>query len=127
MVTCIILKKNDTIKYKKVNDKFEEFIYNEGTYYIKRDKIKLKKGIKFYKPYLLYVEGISEPLSFNNIQKDEDDETILIDAKSIHSMTSEKILSVLSSSRMSSRDKLILFAVVFNIILTLISLGMAYG
>jgi len=134
MVLCIMIRKNKTIKYKRINDKYDSFEFEGGRYYIRKDKILLKHKplSRTYISTLIYIEGISEPLSLKNIEKKaeydkdgnliKDDETILIDAKSIHNITSEKILSVLSSEKMSTKDKFILISVWFAIILIIASM-----
>lgn len=122
MVVCIMVRKNKTLKYKKVKDKYDDFVFEDGTYYIRKDKILLKKKVfSFnYRSYLLFIEGISEPITFDNIEKkDKEDNTVLIDARSIHKITSDKILSVLSSSRLTTRDKLLIFGLVINIAICL--------
>lgn len=142
MVVCYILRKTGTLKTKRVKDKKDDFVFENGTYYLKKDRIYLRpKLIRGYVPFLFYIEGISEPISFTNIEKrkiqkldaegqpeyDKDNEpvmiedtTVLISAKNIHDMTSKKMLSVLSTDQMSKLDKILIILLIL-ILLTSIA------
>lgn len=146
MVYCYILRKSKTLKIVKKKDEINSFTFERGKYYLNEDKIFLRKRgilIKRYVPCLFYIEGISEPLALNNIQKrkvpkvDEtgqietdkdgntimvDDETVLINAFNIHDMTSSDMLSVLTSTNMTKTDKLFIGLLILNLLVTIAGL-----
>lgn len=71
MVThAIILRTNRTIGRKRIPDKKDDFIYEDGTYFIRKEKVIIDKtSVRGkLKPTLLYVEGISDPLYLDNMK-----------------------------------------------------------
>ena len=145
MVRCYILRKSGTLKIQKIKDRENSFTFENGKYFILKDRMFLKKVfLKGYVASLFYIEGISEPLKLDNIQKQKipqiddngnnvlddngkikmvDDETVLISAKNIHDLTSAEMLSVLTGGNLTRLDKLLLGLLALNIIIT-IGVGM---
>jgi len=133
MVLCYILRKTGTLKIKKVKDKLDSFTFEQGKYFILKDRMFLLKKLIGYRPTLFYKEGISEPLKLENIVKQKikvvneetgeetyiEDETVLINAKNIHDLTSSEMLSVLSSQNLSKVDKLLIGLIALSIIINI--------
>ena len=139
---CIIMRSNRTLKLKKVGLRKDSFNFEDGVYFINSDRVCLKKNFLFgHKPVLLYKEGISQPLGFNDIikkQKEQtdkdgkvikdkkgnavmiDDETILIDARSLHKLASEHILGFLTRS---STKKLLMAIIIISLFTLIITIG----
>ena len=81
---CLILRTNRTMARKNVKDSSDDFIFEEGTYFIRKEKVFLwKTSIRGkIKPTLLYIEGISDPLYLDNLKLKEHIENIpLLDEK----------------------------------------------
>lgn len=68
--TCMILRTNRTMTQKKVKDKEDDFKFEGGLYYVRREKVFLfKTAIRGkIKPTLLYIEGVSDPLYLDNLK-----------------------------------------------------------
>lgn len=125
---CWILRTNGTIKRIRISDKKDSFDFEDGKYFVIEKHIINKKFLHFfYKPMLIYIEGFSEPLGLNNIVKKKrevqvknkesgkmetkeiEDDTILIDAFSIHNLADRENLSVLTDTSMTKVDMIVLF------------------
>lgn len=128
-LTCYILRANRTFKKKKFNLKRDDFDFEGGKYYIDSDRIYLMKDWFRYQPVLIFKEGISQPIGFQDIKKRQikdadgkliDDDTVLIDARSIHRLTSESILGFLTKSPTKTLLTIILVALVMNILISLV-------
>lgn len=120
MIVCLIIRTNRSLKRYKINEKADSFNFEGGTYYVRSDRVMLEKKIFGFKPILLYKEGIPEPLALENIKKvtnsetGEEDETVLIDAKSIHNLTSRELLSVLTKTSFSRIEMFIIVMLILN-------------
>lgn len=135
-ITCFILRTNRTMAYKKIKSNVDAFEFEEGKYFVVSDKVMLDKRFLGYRPILLYKEGIPEPLGLTNILKkpsddkdkaNEEEETVLIDAWSIHNLTSRELLSVLTKTSFTRMEMLIIVFLILNVVLTIISIGVAQG
>ena len=121
MIVCLIIRTNRSLKRYKINEKADSFVFEGGTYYVRSDRVLLEKKLFTFKPILLYKEGIPEPLALDNIKKilnvetGEEDETVLIDAKSIHNLTSRELLSVLTKTSFSRIELFIMVMLILNI------------
>ena len=133
MIKCFILRTNNTIKKTRVRESRDVFSFEEGKYFIQSDKVMLYKGLLFFKPFLFYKEGYSEPICFDNVEKvihkDADgkeinDDTVLIDAQSIHNLTSKELLNVLAKVSLSKFEMLILFVVIINLLISAVVVSM---
>jgi hypothetical protein len=125
MINVVFIRKNRTMAVFKVREKLDDFTYEDGLYYVKPEKLILKKGRIGHKPYMFYVEGISEPISIENIFKRQDDNAVLIDAQSIHDLTSTKILDVLSKNTLDKKDAILIGMSFLILILTIVSVGLS--
>lgn len=67
---AIILRNNRTLGRKKLSDKSDDFIFEDGLYFIKREKIIIdKSSIRGkIKPTIFYAEGVAEPIYFDNFK-----------------------------------------------------------
>lgn len=127
MISCYIMRENKTLKVKKVRTKADSFKFEHGVYYIQDDKIILYKGLIGWKPILIFKEGYSEALSFDNVIKRPklkngkiiEDDTVLIDATSIHNLTSRELLDVLAKTTLTKTELIMLIAIIFNLLVTL--------
>lgn len=135
-ITCFILRTNRTMAYKKIRSNVDSFTFEEGKYFVVSDKVMLDKRFFGYRPILLYKEGIPEPLGLTNILKAEsknkdeinpEEETILIDAFTIHNLTSRELLSVLTKTSFTRMEMVIIVFLILNVVLTIISIGVAQG
>ena len=142
---CLMLRTNRTFKSKKVALSKDTFNFEGGTYYINSDRIYLMKRWFRYKPVLVFKEGISQPIGFTDIIKKQvkkdvikkvknkdgsiteitenklvDDDTVLIDARSIHRLTSDAILGFITKSKTQA---LITIAIIVGIINIFINIG----
>jgi len=122
---CWILRTNKTIKRKRVSNKKDSFSFEGGTYYVIKDNVLLKKSLLGFKSILFYIENYSEPLSLTNIKKKKgkDADTVLIDAKSIHNLTSRELLSVLTKTSFSKVELLLMGLLILNLLISIASLG----
>jgi len=128
MVECWILRTNKTVKKKRISNKRDSFRFEGGTYYIIKENTMLKKGLIGYKPLLLYLENFSEPLSLENVEKRKGKgETVLIDAKSIHNLTSRELLSVLTKTTFTRTELLLIGLIILNLLLSIAILGSGNG
>lgn len=78
---CMILRNNRTLGKKKVKDEKDDFIFEGGTYFIKKEKVFLNKVgwiRKKIRPTLLYIEGVADPLYLDNMKIKEYEEDVLI-------------------------------------------------
>ena len=68
--TCLMLRTNRTMKKKRVRNKCDDFLFEGGLYYVKREKVFLwPKGIfGTMHPHLLFLEGVAEPLYIDNFK-----------------------------------------------------------
>lgn len=66
---CLILRNNRTMGRMKVKDKADDFDFEGGLYFIRREKVFLwKTSIRGkIRPTLLYIEGIADPLYLDNL------------------------------------------------------------
>lgn len=125
-LTCFILRTNRTMAYKKIKGDVDSFTFEEGKYFVVSDKVMLDKRFFGYRPILLFKEGIPEPLGLTNIKKlqeEDTEETILIDAWSIHNLTSRELLSVLTKTSFSRIEMAILVFLILNVLISLIGIG----
>jgi hypothetical protein len=79
-----ILRTNRTMAHKKIKDKEDDFKFEGGLYYIRREKIFLDKSSIRGKvrSTLLYIEGIADPLYLDNLKIKEYSENVpVIDEK----------------------------------------------
>lgn len=80
---CNIIRTNRTMGHKKVKDKCDDFKFEGGLYFVRREKIFLDKKRKLIgkiKPTLLYLEGVSDPLYIDNLSiKEYYDEIPILD------------------------------------------------
>ena len=132
MVDCLILRTNRTLKKKRVNNKKDRFTFEKGTYYILKDKVILIKAFIGWKPCLIYKEGLSEPLGFDNIlmaktKEGNNADHVLIDANSIHNLTSKELLRVITDTTMSTTDMLLIGLVILNLLCTIGVIGVISG
>lgn len=131
---CLIMRSNRTIKIKKIGLRKDSFNFEDGVYFVNADRVLLKKGFPFgHRPMLIYKEGISQPLGFNDIMKrkrkikDEEtgktseieDDTVLIDARSLHKLASEHVLGFLTKSSTRKLITAVLIVVIFTLIVTI--------
>lgn len=68
---CMILRTNRTLGKIKVKDNQDDFKFEEGLYFIQREKVFLNKVgwiRKKIRPTLLYMEGVSQPLYLDNLK-----------------------------------------------------------
>jgi hypothetical protein len=65
-----ILRTNRTMAHKKIKDKEDDFKFEGGLYYIRKEKVFLdKSSIRGkIKPTLMYIEGIADPLYLDNLK-----------------------------------------------------------
>lgn len=133
MLKAFIFCEDRTIHLKRgININKKDFTYHGGIYFIKREKIVLRRGIFFYTPYSIYIEGYSEPLDLNNIEikqiKDKDGnvidipQNIFINAVAIHEMTSRKLLSVLVNDAISTFELLLIILMFGCLIASIIAI-----
>lgn len=145
-----MMRTNRTFKVVKVGLKKDNFTFEDGIYYINSDRIFLMKRWFRYKPILIFKEGVSQPIGFYDIIKrkvmkmvkviDEDtgkpktdkegneieiekeieDDTVLIDARTLHKLASEFVLGFLTKSRAKT---LLTIAIILIFINLLISIG----
>lgn len=129
MIYCYIIRTNRTMALKRVHEKKDDFKFEGGTYYIKPDKIILQKMVAMHRPMLIYIENYAEPIGIGSIEKKKvtGDETILIDAKSIHNLTSRKLLSVLAGDKLTGRELFIIVLLIINFIATVSLHGVLAG
>lgn len=129
---CLILRTNRTLKKKNVSNKKDSFEFEDGKYFVEQDKVILTKGFFGWKPCLIYKEGISVPIGFDTIQQIKNDkgdkvDTILIDAFSVHNLTSRELLSVLTKTSFTKMETLIIVMLALNILIGIIGIGLQYG
>jgi len=112
-VNVIILHKNKKIKLlKKPYGEDDKFYYKNGEYKIIAEKIFMFKN----KPTLLYFEGHSLPVSFDDIYIDKGEKKVILSADDIHKFASKRLLSVLASINADNTTMLILmFILILNI------------
>ena len=132
MVDCLILRTNRTLKKKRVDNKKDSFTFEKGTYYILKDRVVLIKAFIGWKPCLIYKEGLSEPLGFENIimaktKNGKNEDHVLIDANSIHNLTSRELLKVITDTKMSATEMLLMGLVVLNLLCTVGVIGVISG
>lgn len=67
---CLMLRSNRTMKRKRIKDKADDFKFEGGLYFVKREKVFLwSKGLSGKQvPHLLYLEGVSEPIYIDNFR-----------------------------------------------------------
>lgn len=67
---CIILRNNRTLGRKKIKDSDDDFIFEDGTYFVRRERVIIdKSSIRGTpRPTLIYVEGISDPIYLDNFK-----------------------------------------------------------
>lgn len=85
MVThAIILRTNRTLGRRRIRNNKDDFIFEDGTYFIKKEKVIIDKtSIRGkLKPTLIYVEGVAEPLYLDNLKfKEYIEDVPVLDSK----------------------------------------------
>ena len=109
----LMLMKNKQMKRFKVSDEKGSFTYDRADYNIDPRKIFYYKR----KPTLLYFEGYSEPLGFEDISIKG---KIVLSAEDIHSFASKRMLKVLAES--STEEKLMNYINIATLVLVVITL-----
>jgi hypothetical protein len=67
MIDVLVIRKNRTMRSKRISEKKDEFNFEKGRYYIQPDKVIFKKVLFWAKPFLLYFEGVPIPIGIENI------------------------------------------------------------
>lgn len=133
MIDVLVIRKNRTMKRKKVSEKADKFEFEKGHYYIQPEKVIFKKMFLFAKPFLLYFEGIPIPIGIEEIQTDvkgkmkgdltksdmaKADMNILINAQNIHDLVSTDVLTVLTKKTLSPFEWILLALLVLTFLVS---------
>lgn len=140
---CIIIRNNKTVGKKNVKNKADEFKFENGLYFVEREKVFYHKN----RPMLIYAEGISQAINFDNFKimeyyeeipvTDEHNNILIdqqtkkpitktvktnhitdtfIDSRAIHNLTDKKVLSVLTAKEeIAIRDIIIVILIAISI------------
>lgn len=134
MTDVLIIRKNRTMKSKRINNKKDEFNFEDGRYYIQPDKVIFKQVLFWAKPFLLYFEGIPIPIGIEEIKSNVDTNNkkeltaeelknakteILINSRSIHDLVSTDVLSVLTKKTLSNFELLLLGLVILTFLVSI--------
>jgi len=113
---ALILENSRKISKVKIDSSKDDFSFKSHSYRVNPRKVYLLRG----RPCLIYFEGFSEPVSHSDIKVWSEKESIFISSKEIHDFASKRILSVLLRSRDEDLTFLLLFAILFLSIISII-------